>query len=206
MVLHRLNGYMVLILLTPSTISGAIVARRAFGGDLNVQSSFFVVGIMITFASAMGIMYRKQTRKHRKWMLRTVSYAASPITGRLASIAGRHIVSDIGSYYSVWSCDQLLYVMTDVNAVSQSYPQCAQAGVDLSKVFVAVHAATKGNGLEYGSAVRLTFGLALWVSILIHIIGVEIYIRKTESSNQHRRGFVLERNDDDTIKSRTDDY
>jgi hypothetical protein len=29
MFLHRLNGYMVLILLTPSTISGAIVARRA---------------------------------------------------------------------------------------------------------------------------------------------------------------------------------
>jgi hypothetical protein len=67
--------------------------------------------------------------------------------------------------------------MTDTNAVSQSYPQCTQTGVDLSKVFVAVHAATKGSGLGYGSAVRLTFGLALWVSILIHTVGVEIYVR-----------------------------
>jgi hypothetical protein len=77
--------------------------------------------------------------------------------------------------------------MTDVNAVSQLYPQCTQAGVDLSKVFVAVHAATKGNGLEYGSAVRLTFGLALWVSILIHTIGVEIYVR-TQKLVDYRTG------------------
>jgi hypothetical protein len=70
--------------------------------------------------------------------------------------------------------------MTDVNEVTQLYPQCTQPGVNLEKTFVAVHAAVKGNGLEYGSAVRLTFGMALWVAIVIHVIGVEIYVRITK--------------------------
>jgi hypothetical protein len=67
--------------------------------------------------------------------------------------------------------------MTDVDEVNQLYPQCTQPGVNLEKTFVAVHAAIKGNGLGYGSAVRLTFGMALWVAIVIHIIGVEVYVR-----------------------------
>jgi hypothetical protein len=68
--------------------------------------------------------------------------------------------------------------MTDMNAVNISYPQCTQAGVNPANVFVAVHAA-KGNRLTSSSAVRVTFGMALWVSIIIHIIGVEIYVRTT---------------------------
>jgi len=138
-------------------------------------------------------------------MLRTVAYTAVPVTNKLASLAAKTIVEDIGSYYAVWRCDQLLYVLTDMNAVNKSYPQCIQAGVNPADVFVAVHAA-KGNRLTSSSAVRVTFGMALWVSLLIHTIGVEIYIRLTESSNQHRRGFVLERNDDDITINRADDH
>jgi len=153
----------------------------------------------------MGIINVKRTRKHRKWMLRTAGFVAIPITGRLISFAARHIISDLGNYYALWRCDQLLYVMTDVDAVRQSYPQCTQAGVNLTDVFVPVHAAVKGNGLSYASTVRLTFGMSMWIAIVIHIAGVEIYIRKTESSNRHRRGFVLQRDDDESAKSRAGD-
>lgn len=42
-----------------------------FGGDLNVQSSFYAVGVLIVFSAAMGIRnVKRTTRKHRKWMLR----------------------------------------------------------------------------------------------------------------------------------------
>jgi hypothetical protein len=67
--------------------------------------------------------------------------------------------------------------MTDLDTVKQLYPQCAQAGANLSEVFVAVHAAVKGNGLTYSSTVRLTFGLSMWVSLVSHAFGVEIYVR-----------------------------
>lgn len=88
--------------------------------------------------------------------------------------------------------------MTDVDAVQQLYPQCTQAGINLAKVFVGVRATVKGNGLNYASTVRLTFGMSMWIALVIHVIGVEIYIKKTDSSNRHSRGFVLEPDNDVT--------
>ena len=77
----------------------------------------------------------------------------------------------------------MLYVMTDLNAVKQQYPQCVQAGGDPAKEYATVRATVKGNGgLGYGSTVRLTFGMALWIAIVIHVIGVEIYVCTIKSS------------------------
>jgi len=206
MILHRINGYLTLALLIPSTIGGSIVARRAFGGELNVQSAFYVDGFLIVFAALMGITNVKRTRKHRKWMLRTVAYAAVPITARLTSIAARHIISDIGSYYAVWRCDEISYVLRNSSALQQSYPQCTQGAENVANVRVAIRAAVNEGGVGLGSSVRATWGMCMWVAIVIHIIGAEIYIRLTESSNQHRRGFVLQRSiDDDAEKRRPGD-
>lgn len=41
-----------------------------FGGELNVQLSFYTLSFLILFSALSGIMNVKQTRKHRKWMLR----------------------------------------------------------------------------------------------------------------------------------------
>jgi len=205
MILHRINGYLVLVFLIPSTISGAIVGRRAFGGDLNVQTTLYVATLLIIFSAGMGIFNVRRTRKHRRWMLRMVVLDAMPITAHLIGLAIRTIAIDLGNYYAVWRCDQLLFVMTNVTAVEQLYPQCTKAGVDLTEVFVAVHASVKGGRLGSASITRATFGMCMWLALVIHIIGVEIYIRKTESSNRHRHGFALERSgddDDDAAKSK----
>jgi len=201
-ILHRINGYLVLVLLIPSTISGAIAGRRAFGGDLNVQTSIYVVTLLIIFCAGMGIFNVRRTRKHRRWMLRMVVLDAMPITAHLIALAVRKITIDLGNYYAVWRCDQLLFVMTNATAVEQLYPQCTQAGVNLAEVFVAVHATVKGGRLGSASITRATFGMCMWLALVIHIIGVETYIRKTESSNRHRHGFALERSDDDDITAK----
>jgi hypothetical protein len=67
--------------------------------------------------------------------------------------------------------------MTNVTAVEQLYPQCTQAGVDLAEVFVAVHATAKGGRLGSASITRATFGMCMWLALVIHIIGVETYVR-----------------------------
>ena len=67
--------------------------------------------------------------------------------------------------------------MTNVTAVEQLYPQCTKAGVDLTEVFVAVHASVKGGRLGSASITRATFGMCMWLALVIHIIGVEIYVR-----------------------------
>jgi hypothetical protein len=66
---HRMNGYFVLLMVVPSTICGCIVARRAFGGEINVQSAFYTAGSLTVYSAYMGYTNKHQTRKHRKWML-----------------------------------------------------------------------------------------------------------------------------------------
>jgi len=202
MILHRINGYLTLTLLIPSTVAGAIVARRAFGGELNVQSAFYVVSLLIVSAASMGIANVKQTRKHRKWMLRTVAYASVTITARLTSIASRHILSRIGSYYAIWRCEEISFVLNDAVTLQNLYPQCTEASMNTDRMRVAILVDLRNN-LGFGSSVRATWGMSLWIAIVIHIIGVEIYIRQSESSNTHRRGFELQRSGDDDTGMRT---
>ncbi|KAJ7640161.1 hypothetical protein B0H17DRAFT_960598 [Mycena rosella] len=108
-VIHRLNGYGVLFCLIVGNISGAIIGRRSFGGELTVQSAYYILGIMVVFAALLGGYYaRKDTRRHRKWMLRMVAYFAAAITERLVQLSARQIITDIGTYYTVcWIYSQI---------------------------------------------------------------------------------------------------
>ncbi|KAJ7280353.1 hypothetical protein C8J57DRAFT_1021308, partial [Mycena rebaudengoi] len=72
------------------------------------------------------------------------------------------------------------------------YPQCIAPEVNPGGVWAAVHASTNNGKLELASAARAVQGMALWIATLIHIVGIELYINKTDSSNQVRLGFVLE--------------
>ncbi|KAJ6602489.1 hypothetical protein DFH09DRAFT_899752 [Mycena vulgaris] len=187
-----LSGYGVLFCLIVGNICGSIVARRSFGGELNVQSAYYILGIMVVYAALMGIYnVKKDTRRHRRWMLRMVVYFATAISARVIMAAAAQIVSDIGTYYSIWRCDEVLNLLTDPQAVQSSFPQCVAAGVDPTAIWVAVHASTNGP-LYFASSVRATQGMALWIATLLHIVGAEFYIYKTEASNQVRLGFVLE--------------
>ncbi|KDQ13810.1 hypothetical protein BOTBODRAFT_110881 [Botryobasidium botryosum FD-172 SS1] len=199
MVLHRINGYLTLALLIPGTISGAIVGRRAFGGSPNTQSAYYASAIMIVGAALMGISNVRNTRLHRKWMLRTVAYLAAPITTRIIALIAREIVGMIGSYFDVWTCDELAFLQSTGQGVPDflnAYPQCGDTTVNPSTIHVPIQASTKAYPVNYGTSVRLTFGMGLWIAIVLHVIGVEIYIRSTEAANQHRRGFVLDRKKD----------
>jgi len=74
-ILHRLNGYGVSFCLIVGNICGSIIARRSIGGELNVQSGYYTLGIMVVFAGLMGLYnVKKDTRRHRKWMLRMSSH------------------------------------------------------------------------------------------------------------------------------------
>ncbi|KAG9024881.1 hypothetical protein FRB95_010942 [Tulasnella sp. JGI-2019a] len=209
MILHRANGYLVLLVLIPGIVSGSVVARRAFGGSPSTQSAFYLDGILIVFCAIKGYVSVRETRKHRKWMLRAVTYLAAPITARIILIISREIISSVGGYYSMWTCAEVQFLQNRGQGVpifTQTYPACANNdGTDPSLVHVAVRASMNAYPINFGAAVRETFGMALWIAIVIHVLGVEIYIRATEASNMHRRGFVLERRDDGSGEKSPDD-
>ncbi|QRW01698.1 hypothetical protein RhiLY_00695 [Ceratobasidium sp. AG-Ba] len=180
-IIHRINGYFVLLTLIPATVTGSIVARRAFGGETNTQAAFYTLGSMIGFAAFMGISNVRKTRKHRKWMLRTVAYTSSAITGRIIAIITRSIISISAPYYAIWTCDEVSFLFNSSSKAASTFPVCALSpGDDPKNVYVPVHASVHEDPINFGSAHRLSFGMAL-LAMLIHVAAVEIYIRATES-------------------------
>ncbi|KAJ7278011.1 hypothetical protein C8J57DRAFT_1308393 [Mycena rebaudengoi] len=144
LIFHRINGYAVLFCLIVAVTCGSNVARRAFGGEVNSQSAYYIQAMMIIYAALMGIYnVKKDTWRHRK----------------------------------------------------ARFPQCAAAGINPANIYVAVHASTHDPPLYVASAARAAQGMALWIAILIHIIGVEFYIFQTDAANQVRLNFALEPRD-----------
>ncbi|KAG9079668.1 hypothetical protein FRC06_007595 [Ceratobasidium sp. 370] len=77
MILHRINGYVVFFTLIPGSVAGSIVARRAFGGDLNSETAYYTLGFMIGPAGMLGVYFaRVDTALHREWMLRMTLWLA----------------------------------------------------------------------------------------------------------------------------------
>jgi hypothetical protein len=192
--LHRANGYGTLLLIPAGVASGWVVARRAFGGKPVTQGLFYILGLLILVTGTLGMSKIRDTRQHRKWMLRMASLLGVIISARIIMLAARAIISDIGTFYELFSCEEILYLTASVS----KYPSCVaaqQAGTSLDSVYVGIKASMGEAKINAGAAVRLAFPLGLWTALVIHIIGVELYIHLTEKQNLHREGYILTRED-----------
>lgn len=80
-IVHRINGYAVILLSVAATIGALMISRHAFGGDLPTQALMGVLAIM--FIGSMAIAYinikRLQIEQHRAWMLRAWFYVSFPL-------------------------------------------------------------------------------------------------------------------------------
>jgi hypothetical protein len=73
---HRINGYIIILLVLVSNAGALIIARHAFGGLISTQAAVGFLVIMST--AAIGMAYynvkRLQLEQHRAWMLRAFFY------------------------------------------------------------------------------------------------------------------------------------
>lgn len=102
-----------------------------------------------------------------------MQYADFPSSHRLRALI----------YFSrqLWRCDEISFVLQNMDALQQSYPQCTPGGSNLTSVRVAIRAAVNGDKFGLGSSVRVTWGMSMWIAILIHSLGVELYVRAMET-------------------------
>ena len=189
---HRINGYTIIILVLLGNVGGLMIARRAFGGHLSTQAGVGILAIITT--SGMALAYynirRLQIEQHRAWMLRTMVYLGTIITTRLILIIAAQILSRVGSYYEIMTCGELLS-MRDAEYVATAYPLCAAS--NSSSIPVPVHVSFSNNIEEIGASLRIPFGMALWVAIFLHVVGVEIYLALTPREAQRLRMVSYER-------------
>uniref|UniRef100_A0A0W0EY00 Uncharacterized protein n=1 Tax=Moniliophthora roreri TaxID=221103 RepID=A0A0W0EY00_MONRR len=58
--LHRLNGYLVIGTLIVGNVSGGIISRRSFGGEINSQAAYYLLAIMTIVPLIIGYFYVKR--------------------------------------------------------------------------------------------------------------------------------------------------
>lgn len=90
------------------------------------------------------------------------------------------VISDLGGhYYQARPCAQLHYIYDNSqNTTLQAHPDCAAyfSGQDLNK-WVVVEANLHDDAAAAAAALGANFGSAVWFALVIHAIGIEIYVR-----------------------------
>lgn len=76
--IHRISGYLAVLLYVVSLIGALMIARHAFGGGLDVQAwvGFVGIGVLVCFILAIVNVKRLQIEQHRAWMLRGWFYVS----------------------------------------------------------------------------------------------------------------------------------
>ncbi|KAL8663595.1 MAG: hypothetical protein Q9202_003783 [Teloschistes flavicans] len=196
LMLHRINGYIIVTLVIISNIGAVMIVRRAFGGTLATQAGVGVLAIMSTVSIALAYynIKRLQIDQHRAWMLRAMFYLGTIITLRLIMIIAALIISKSNNYYTTMECGSVRTIYnTDPQRIQSLYPQCTQPG-STNDTLVIVHA-TFGDGQpeQIGASLRMNFGMALWMALLLHAVGVEIYLGLTPREGNRLRQVSYER-------------
>lgn len=194
--IHRINGYIALLLYTVGLVGALMIARHAFGGGIDVQTwiGFVGIGVLLCFIISYINIKRLQIEQHRAWMLRGWFYAGAIITNRIIMIIATMIVSDKG-YYAVWPCAKIEATLKDTSMLLDTYPACASYANGRNPNQVSAVEATFGAGgaPNTGAALNITFGMALWLATAIHAIGVEVYLHLTPKEAQRLRQVSYQR-------------
>lgn len=178
---------MVLLLLLLSNVGALMIVRRSFGGAMETQTLIGVLAIITTLGASMAYynIKRLQIEQHRAWMLRTWFYAGSIITLRLIMIISALIISADGGYYRAMPCSQIAFVQDSREEFQAKFPQCFAVN-GTTDDWVAVKASFDGKA-QVGTALGLNFGMAGWLALFMHAVGVEIYLRLTPRESERLR-------------------
>ncbi|KAF2649820.1 hypothetical protein K491DRAFT_610042 [Lophiostoma macrostomum CBS 122681] len=197
-IVHRINGYLALLLYVVSLVGVFMIARHAFGGGLDIQSWIGTLAIMTmgSFVLAWVNIKRLQIEEHRAWMLRGWFYAGCIITIRFIMIISAIIVSSLGTYYTSRPCAQLAYIYSNSSTPTTDFYPICEAYFDGSNP--TQEAVVKANmdgedPNQIGVALGMSFGMACWVALAIHAIGVEVYLHLTPRETERLRKVSYQR-------------
>ncbi|KAI4194914.1 MAG: hypothetical protein LQ348_002537 [Seirophora lacunosa] len=191
---HRINGYLVVTLVVISNVGAIMIARRAFGGSLETQAGVGVLVIISTVSIALAYynIKRLQIDQHRAWMLRAMFYLGTIVTMRLIMILSALISSKSSYYDTTMTCGELLSIHDTSEKVNTLYPECGRPGSTVdSRVIVQAKFGTQPE--QIGASLRLSFGMAMWMALFLHAVGVEIYLHLTPRESNRLRQVAYER-------------
>ncbi|KAK7421986.1 hypothetical protein QQZ08_009707 [Neonectria magnoliae] len=166
---HRINGYIVVFLSLAGTIGALMIAKEAFEGGIDTQAAIGFLAIV--FLGSLSISYynikKLQIEQHRAWMLRAWFSL---------------ITSQDDSYRTAMKCDKLGSFYDSPAALLDAYPSFTSP-----ENYAVVKDGMSGSTENFGAALYKSFGMALWLALAIHTIGVEIYLQLTPAEYERLR-------------------
>ncbi|KAK3708404.1 hypothetical protein LTR37_011500 [Vermiconidia calcicola] len=190
LIVHRLNGWTVVLLLLVANAGALMIANRSFGGLYDTQVMAGMLAISTTFSAVMGVINikLKQIDQHRKWMIRCWVYAFSIITLRFGQMAAVQVVSRMGGFYIQMSCGQIAYMEGNI----PFYPSCT-AGGDTAFTAVEANIYTQVGVEEAAAAYQMAFGQAGTIALILHAVLVEVYFHLTPAESERLRAVSYEK-------------
>ncbi|KAL2209906.1 hypothetical protein CC79DRAFT_1318918 [Sarocladium strictum] len=206
---HRVNGYAVLLLSVIGTVGALMIARKAVGGSIPSQTIIGVYSIYFLGCLAMGYINIKKRNisQHRAWMLRAWVSASAIITTRPIMILVAVIISP-DSYWVVRSCEAIAYMIDDPSDIKDSYPSCAPYvdGSSQDQVSpVRARLAGASDTAEVAAALEVGFVTGLWLAFLIHVALTELYLQLTAPAKQVSPGVSVEESVQEGIQKPRDE-
>ena len=195
---HRMNGYVIVFLALVANTGALMITRHAFGGDLSTQTASGTLVIFTTLGLGMAWWNIKRLRidLHRAWMLRTWFLFGSIITARLIMVIAANVTSlnanaaDGSGYKTQYTCGELASMHgLSTDYFHTNYPTCFLADGVLSETRSVLVLATF-NGTtpdQIGASLRLNFGMAFWLALTLHLVGVQIYLDCTKGEAERLR-------------------
>ncbi|GAP90552.1 hypothetical protein SAMD00023353_5000400 [Rosellinia necatrix] len=194
---HRINGYIVVLLGFVGTAAALVIARHSAGGGVDVQVLVGLLAILFIGAMTLAVINvkRLQIEQHRAWMIRAWSYGGVIITTRIGLFIGALVVSSIGGHYLAQPCDKINFAVGGQNATMELYPECAPffSGANPDQQAVVDANYYGNNAMEVGAAFNVVFGPAAWIALALHVIGAELYLRLTPAEHDRLRNVSYQR-------------
>ena len=197
LILHRLNGYTIIILVLISNAGALMIARRSFGGSLETQAGVGTLVIITTISLCMAYynIKRLQIEQHRAWMLRAMFYLGTIITLRLIMILSALTITSLQTYYNTMTCGEISFIerKNPTFNIGKYYPACnsPNSTVDDAVVVKAKYGSKQPE--QIGAALDMSFGMAMWLAIIMHVAGVEIYLALTPRETERLRQVSYEK-------------
>ena len=212
---HRVNGYIILLLISIGGVSGMLIARDAFGGTLEMQTVMVLSTVMIFGSLGLAMWYIKQRQvdKHRAWMLRawaivsqltTSSPSLEEPTYLHSGIQAGHVITmrlltkvmvplaaiTAQTRYVVRSCAAVDHMFgSNATTVQNLYPSCSafySGEAPNEHVLIPVNiASTRPDHIAANAGIACAS--AAWVALLLHCVAVEVYVTWTSAETEEQK-------------------
>lgn len=188
LIFHRINGYIIILLVFIGNAGALMICRRAFGGAIETQVGVGMLVILTTTSLCLAYynIKRLQIDQHRAWMLRAMFYMGTIITLRFIMILSAVISTQSSNYYTTMSCGEIASLYNSSARVGQLYPRCSNPNSTVDDM-VVVQAKFSDQHEQLAVSLELSFGMAIWLALILHLVGVEIYLALTPRESNRLR-------------------